>query len=131
MPRIDFRRLMRLGPLLIVLALLAACGGRNAIQEGTAEIVNVPAAFDLTIAADKDGQFDFDGATLTVEDLRGHLRYRAEVGKPVQTLLLKPGEKQKINNNHIAGLAGICRDLHIEGYVQDNDGRLKRIKVVD
>jgi hypothetical protein len=130
MQKVYFSRMLRISFLAVALALLAACG-RNEIKQGTAEVVNVPAAFDLTVAADKDGQFDFDGATLTPEDLRGHIRYLAEVGKPVHALLLKPGEKEKIKNPHVAALASICRDLKIEAYVQDNDGRLKVIKVVE
>jgi hypothetical protein len=117
----------------LLVALLAACGGRDAIDKGTSDIpvADVPATFDLTVAADKDGQFDFKGASLTREDLAGHIRYLAEVGKPVHTLLLKTGEKQKITNTHVAALAGICRDLKITGYVRDNDGHLKVIQIVE
>ena len=113
-------------------AVLAACG-RDDIKKGTSEIsTNAPTAFDLTIAADKDGEFDLDGATLTAEDLRGHLRYRNEPGnKAVHTLLLQRGEKEKIKNIHVAALASIARDLHIEAYVRDNDGHLKVIQIVD
>ena len=119
--------------LLLLVALLGACGGRDAINEGTSDIAsaNRPAAFDLTVAADKDNQFEYDGATLTREDLAGHLRYLAEIGKPVHTILLTPGEKEKIKSTHIAALAGICRDLKITGYVRDNDGHLKVIQVVE
>lgn len=111
--------------------LLAACGGRDAINKGTSDVANAPVTYDLTVAADKDGQFDYQGATLTREDLAGHIRYLAETGKPVHTLLLVSGEKQKIRNDHVAALAGICRDLKITGYVRDNDGHLKVIQIVD
>lgn len=116
----------------LLLALLAACGGRDAINKGTSDIAaaNAPKTFDLTVAADKDGQFDYEDATLTREDLAGHIRYLAEIGKPVHTLLLTTGEKQKITNTHVAALAGICRDLKITGYVRDNDGHLKVIQIV-
>ncbi len=117
----------------LLIGLLAACGGRDAINKGTSDIplANAPKTFDLTVAADKDGQFEYEGATLTREDLAGHVRYLAEIGKPMHTLLLTPGEKQKITNTHVAALASICRDLKITGYVRDNDGHLKVIQIVE
>ncbi len=116
----------------LTLVLLAACGGRDALKNGTSDIAvsNAPTAFDLTVAADKNGQFEYEGATLTREDLAGHIRYLTEIGKPAHTILLIAGEKQKITNAHVAGLAGICRDLKISGYVRDNDGHLKVIQIV-
>ena len=116
----------------LLLTLLASCGGRDAIKNGTSDVAvaNAPTAFDLTVAADKNGQFEYEGATLTREDLAGHIRYLTEIGKPAHTILLIPGEKQKITNAHVAGLAGICRDLKISGYVRDNDGHLKIIQIV-
>lgn len=115
-----------------MVALLAACGGRDALKTGTSDIpaANAPAKFDLTVAADKNGQFEFEGATLTREDLAGHIRYLSETGKPAHTILLIRGEKQKITNAHVAALAGICRDLKVNGYVRDNDGHLKVIQIV-
>jgi hypothetical protein len=130
MKNVYILRMLRVASLALMLALLAACGGHDAIKNGTSDVSNGPASYDLTVAADKDGQFDFEGATLTREDLGGHIRYLAEIGKPVHTLLLKPGEKQKIKNTHVAALAGLCRDLHINGYVLDNDGHLKVIQIV-
>jgi hypothetical protein len=116
----------------LLLALLAACGGRDAIKNGTSDIAaaGAPTTFDLTVAADADGQFEYQGATLTREDLAGHIRYLAEIGKPVHSILLTTGEKQKIKNDHVAALAGICRDLKLTGYVRDNDGNLKVIRIV-
>lgn len=119
---------------IVLLALLfgglAACG-KDDLKKGTAEVASVPAQYDLTVLADKDGQFDFDGATLTAEDLRGHIRYLDESGKPVKTILLKRGEKEKIKNTHVSALAGMARDLKVTAYVEDNDGHLKLIQVVE
>ena len=125
---------VRLLAVALVGAALAACGGRDEIKKGTSDIAasNAPTTFDLTVAAEKDNTFDLDGATLTGEDLRGHIRYRNEPGhQPVHTVLLKSGEKEKIKNTHIAALAGIARDLKLEAYVRDNDGHLKVIQIVD
>ncbi|MGH8124215.1 MAG: hypothetical protein ACREPT_15770 [Rudaea sp.] len=116
--------------LVILIAVLGACG-RDDLKKGTTDVVKAPTQYDLTVLADKDGQFELRGATLNAEDLRGHIRYRNETGQPVHTILLKPGEKQKVTNQHVAGLAGIARDLKVEAFVQDNDGRLKVIQIAD
>jgi hypothetical protein len=124
----------RLAAVALFGAALAACGGRDEIKKGTSDIPasNAPTTFDLTVSAEKDNQFDLDGATLTGEDLRGHIRYRNEPGhQPVHTILLKTGEKEKIKNTHVAALASIARDLKLQAYVRDNDGHLKVIQVVD
>jgi len=131
MYKFAFVKRVRILAIGLLIALMSACGGRDAIKNGTTEAADVPSSYDLTVKADKDGQFDFDGATLTAEDLRGHIRYLSEVGKPVHAILLSPGEKEKVKNTHVAALAGICRDLKITAYVQDNDGKFKVIKVVE
>ena len=134
MQNVHISRCLQILVLVLGAAVLAACGGRDDIKKGTSDIAvaNAPTTFDLTVAADKDNQFDLDGASLTAEDLRGHLRYRNEPGnKPVHTILLKTGEKEKIKKEHIAALAGIARDLKIEAYVRDNDGHLKVIQIVE
>ena len=121
----------RIFAIALLIGLLAACGGGRAIKNGTTDATDIPEAYDLSVKADKDGQFDFDGATLSPEDLRGHIRYLTEVGKPVQAILLTRGEKEKITNVHVAALASICRDLKIIAYVKDNDGKVKVIKIVE
>ena len=134
MSRINASRWSKPVSLVLLAVALAACGGRDEIKKGTSDIAasNAPVTFDLTVAADKDNQFDLDGATLTAEDLRDHIRYRNEPGhQPVHTILLKTGEKEKIKNTHVAALAGIARDLKIEAYVRDNDGHLKVIQIAD
>lgn len=129
MRKVYFSAIYRTLLLVLLLAGVAACN-RDEIKGGTTEAASVPTQYDLMLRADKDGQFDLEGATLTAEDLRSHLRYRNEPGnQPVHTLLLKPGEKEKIKNTHVAALAGIARDLKIVAYVEDNDGRLKVIQV--
>jgi hypothetical protein len=125
--------MFRIAALALLLGALAACGGKDEIKQGTTDVgASVPAQYDLIVRADKDGQFDLEGATLTAEDLRSHIRYRNEPGnQPVHTVLLETGEKEKIKNTHVAALAGIARDLKIVAYVKDNDGHLKVIQVVE
>jgi hypothetical protein len=130
MQNFSFAKTLRIVAIALFIAVLAACG-RNDIKNGTKDAENVPATYDLSIKADKDGQFDFDGATLSPEDLRGHIRYLNETGKPVHAILLVRGEKEKIKNTHVAALASISRDLKITAYVTDNDGKTKVITIVD
>jgi hypothetical protein len=131
MQKVYLYKMLKVAALALLLGLLAACG-HDDLKKGTSDVTNAPAQYDLVLRADKDGQFDLEGATLTAEDLRSHIRYRNEPGnQPVHTLLLKPGEKEKIKNTHVSALAGIARDLKIMAYVEDNDGRLKVIQIVE
>ena len=131
MQKVYLYKMLKVAALALLLGLLAACG-HDDLKKGTSDVTNAPAQYDLVLRADKDGQFDLEGATLTAEDLRSHIRYRNEPGnQPVHTLVLKPGEKEKIKNTHVSALAGIARDLKIMAYVEDNDGRLKVIQIVE
>ncbi len=119
-------RMIHCAALIAACLLLGACGSRD-IKSSTSTVASVPSDFDMVLRADKDGQFDFDGATLAPEDLRGHLRYRIEVQKPVHRLLLKNSDKVKIKKNHIVSLASIAHDLNIEAFI--DDGAIKAIKM--
>ena len=130
MNKVYLSRLLRTCTLVAFMAVLAACG-RDDIKSSTADATGGPTQYDLTVLADKDGQFELQGATLNAEDLRGHIRYRNETGQPVKTILLKRGEKQKVTNAQVTGLAGIARDLKVLAFVEDNDGRLKVIRIED
>jgi hypothetical protein len=132
MRKFHFYRRLQIALIALLIGLLAACGGRDDLKKDATDVTSdAPVSYDLTVAADKDGQFDFDGASLAAEDLRGHIRYLNESGHPVHTILLKRGEKEKIKNTHVGVLAGISRDMKITAYVQDNDGHLKVIKIDD
>jgi hypothetical protein len=132
MRRFHFSRMLQIAVIASLIGLLAACGGRDDLKKDATDVTSdAPSSYDLTVAADKDGQFDFDGASLAAEDLRGHIRYLNESGHPVHSILLKRGEKEKIKNTHVGVLAGISRDMKITAYVQDNDGHLKVIKIDD
>lgn len=124
-------RFLRLLAAAFALSLAAACSSNAVKDNAAAAPANAPPQYDLVVRADKDGQFEYEGATLNAEDLRGHIRFRNETSQPVRTILLKRGEKQKVTNDHIAGMAGIARDLKAEAYVEDNDGKLKVIAIRD
>ncbi len=123
----------RLTPWLIALLcavalVLSACGGRKASKEMLVANANVPSSFDVTLIADKDNQFDYDGAPLTEEDLRSALRYRKDQNLPVATVILKRGEKEKIKNEHIISLARVAYQLQIRAFMQDKDGEISELK---
>ena len=116
--------------LLVLAAVLTACGGTSELKHGASD-ATAPASYDLSVLADKDGQFDFDGATIDKETVRGHIRYLNETGRPVHSIFLKRGEKQKVTNAHILALSSIARDLKLDLYVQDNDGKLSIVRIDD
>ena len=132
MQKVYFSRFLKIALLALLSGSLGGClFGRDDFKKGTSDITETPASYDITVGTDKDGQFDFDGATIDRETLRGHIRYLNESGRTVHTILLKPGEKEKVKSNHITEIAGIVRDLHVTAYVKDNEGHLKVINVVD
>lgn len=108
--------------------LLSACGGHRAKKDMIVGNANVPASFDVTLIADKDNQFDYDGAPLTEEDLRSALRYRKDQNLPVATIILKRGEKEKIKNEHIISLARVAYQLNLRAFMQDKDGETSEVK---
>jgi hypothetical protein len=101
--------------------LLAACAGRA--RPDSVASPDVPSTFDMTVLADKDGQFDLDGATLAGEDLKSHLRYRAEQGNAVGSIILKRGVKQKVSDRHIVELAKAASELKLRVFVQEDEGK--------
>lgn len=123
-----FSRLFKFIPLAVFAAVLAACGGTSELKHSST-VANVPTQYDLSLMADKDGQFEFDSATIDKETVRGHIRYLNESGHPVHAVFLKRGEKQKVTNPHILALTSIARDLKFDLYVEDNDGKLAIVKI--
>ena len=114
-------RILR-GSLLALFAalLLSACGGKT--RPDTVAAPNIPASFDVTLLPEKDGQFDLNGATLSEEDVKGHLRYLRDQNKPAQSIFLKRDGKQKVTERHIQGLARIGLELKVRTYLQEKPG---------
>ena len=128
MRRFDFHRALR-GMLLVVFAscFIAACGGRA--RPDTVAAPDVPSAYDLTVIADKDSQFDVNGATLSEEDVKGALRYRRDQNNAARSVLLKRGEKQKVTDRHISGLARIGFELKTQTFLQEKaDGEITEVR---
>ena len=124
---LSIRGLVRIAALAALLALLAACHRNATVMPAKVQAANIPSTFDVTLLADKDNQFDFDGAPLTPEDLRGAFRYRIEEHLPMSTVLLKRGEKQKVKKEHINTLARIALEMKFKAFVLENDGAISEL----
>lgn len=118
---------LRFGALLLLAGFLAACGGGGARPDKVQE-ANVPSSFDVTLLAEKDTQFDFEGAPLTVEDLKSAFRYRLEQKLPMGTVILKRGEKEKVKTEHILALARIGYEMKFQLFVLEKDGEISEIR---
>jgi hypothetical protein len=120
-------RVLRVIGLMFVVALLAACGGRNAKSDASQLSGDIPTSFDVVLLADKDDQFDYQEAPLTAQDLRSALNYRKEQALPMATVLLKRGEKQKVKGTHIVALARISNEMGFKAYLEEK-GRIDEIR---
>ena len=106
--------------------MLAACFGGRAKRD-VVQSADTPSAFDVTLIAAKDNQFDYDGAPLTEEDLKSALRYRQDESLPIATVILKRGEKEKIKKEHIISLARVAYLMHFKAYMVEKDGQISQI----
>jgi hypothetical protein len=120
------KRLNHLAAVLFLTVLLSACGGRN-LKGDFVQAADIPKSFDVTIIAEKDTTFDYEGAPLTAEDLRSALRYRKEESLPVATILMKRGEKERIKNEHIVSLARVAYQLKMRAFMQAKDGTISEL----
>jgi hypothetical protein len=107
--------------------LLAACSGGGSRPDKVQE-ADLPSSFDVTLLAEKDTQFDFEGAPLTVEDLKSAFRYRQEQKLPLGTVILKRGEKEKVKKEHILALARVGYEMKFKIFVMEKDGEVSEIR---
>lgn len=119
--------LLRTAVLALATLLFAACHRGGNVAPDMVRAANVPASFDVTLLADKSGQFDLEGAPLTVEDLRSAFRYRLEEHLPMTSVLLRRGEKQKITKQHISSLARIAQEMNFKSFMVENDGGISEL----
>lgn len=122
----SIRSFWRLVALALAIGLLAACGG-HATKPDAVQAGNIPSSFDVTVLAEKDGQFDYEDAPLTSEDLKSAFRYRQEESLPMATVLLMPGEK-KIKNEHMVALARIAAQLKIKAFMLEKNGQVTELQ---
>lgn len=124
-------RSTRLAALVLAAAAMSACswfGGGSKSAGVVKQASNIPAGFDVTLLADKDNQFDLDGAPLTTQDLESAFRYRQEEKLPLSTVLLKRGEKQKVKKDHEAALVRIASQMRFKAYVEEGDGVISELQ---
>ncbi|MEP6881282.1 MAG: hypothetical protein ABI866_04775 [Dokdonella sp.] len=124
--QVAINRPLRLLALVVLTLILAACA-RGTRTDAARAAVNAPSSFDVTLVAEKEGQFDYQDVPLTPQDLRAALNYRKEQGLPMKTLLLKRGEKNRIKDTHIVSLARIAVALGITAYI-DEKGEINEIR---
>lgn len=113
--------------LMFVSFLLAACG-QGALKPDAVQAENIPSSFDVTLVAEKDLQFEFQGAPLTTMDLRSAFRYRQEQSLPLQTVLLMRGEKEKVRKQHVSALARLAVEMNFKAYVLESDGKIAELQ---
>ncbi|MEO7935106.1 MAG: hypothetical protein ABIR27_02505 [Dokdonella sp.] len=126
MSQVALNRPLRLLALVLLSLILAACA-RGTRTDAARAAVDAPSSFDVTLVAEKEGQFDYQDVPLTPQDLRSALNYRKEQGLPMKTLLLKRGEKNRIKDTHIVSLARIAVALGITAYI-DEKGEINEIR---
>jgi hypothetical protein len=119
-------RPLRLVALVLIVVGLAACA-RGTRTDAARAPLNVPGSFDVTLTAEKEGQFDFQDVPLTGPDLRAALNYRKEQSLPMKTVLLKRGEKNRIKDTHIVVLARIAVALGFTAYLEEK-GEISEIR---
>ena len=124
--QVALNRPLRLLALVLLSLILAACA-RGTRTDAARAAVDAPSSFDVTLVAEKEGQFDYQDVPLTPQDLRSALNYRKEQGLPMKTLLLKRGEKNRIKDTHIVSLARIAVALGITAYI-DEKGEINEIR---
>jgi len=113
-------RLVRTLALAVFALLIGACA-RGTKTDANLAPVNLPPSFDVTLTAAKEFQFDYQEVPLTPESLRAALNYRKDQSLPMNTVLLKRGEKQKVTDSHITTLAQIAVALGFTAFVQEDD----------
>ncbi|HET9032361.1 MAG TPA: hypothetical protein VFN25_05580, partial [Dokdonella sp.] len=126
MSQAAFNRSLRLLAMVFLAVILSACAKGTRTDAARAP-VNLPSSFDVTLTAEKEGQFDFQDVPLTPNDLRAALNYRKEQNLPMSTVLLKRGEKNRIKDTHIVSLAQIAVALGFTAYIEEK-GEINEIR---
>jgi hypothetical protein len=113
--------------LMLAIVALSACH-RGVTKPNPVQAENIPSSFDVTLLADKDNQFDFEGAPLSSQDLESAFRYRQEQSLPMATVLLKRGEKEKVKNEQIVALARIAYQMKFKAYLLNRNGEISEVQ---
>lgn len=117
----SFRRSGPLVALVLALLLVGGCFKRTRPGEEFSN-ADIPASFDVTITAAKDGQFEYNDTPLTSVDLKDAMRYRKDQAQPLSTVLLQRGEKQRLSDSYIATIARLSHELGFRAFIKDKEG---------
>lgn len=107
--------------LMLVVLLVGGCFKQTRPGEEFSK-ADIPAAFDVTITAAKDGQYEYNEVPLTSVDLKDALRYRKDQAQPLATVLLQRGEKQRVTDSYISTIARLSVDLGFRAFIKDKEG---------
>lgn len=112
------------GPLIALMLAVLLVGGCFKQTRPGEEFSNadIPASFDVTITAAKDGQYEYNEVPLTSVDLKDAMRYRKDQAQPLATVLLQRGEKQRVTDAYIATIARLSVDLGFRAFKKDKEG---------
>lgn len=83
---------------------------------------DIPASFDVTITAAKDGQYEYNDVPMTSVDLKDAMRYRKDQAQPLATVLLQRGEKQRVTDSYISTIARLSHELGFRAFIKDKEG---------
>lgn len=119
-------RLAGAAALAVVLA-LAGCS--STVRKGGVVTTNVPTQYDMVISAFKDKQYQLDGAVLSGPDLEAHFRYLKDTKQLPKTVLMKDGEKTKVNNADLEEFASLALAFGFTGYIE-HKGKLTLLSAV-
>jgi hypothetical protein len=113
---------------LAVVLVLAGCGGT--VRKGGVVTASVPVQYDMVISAFKDKQYQLDGAVLSAADLEAHFRYLQDTKQLPKTVLMKDGEKTKLNNANLEEFASLALAFNFTGYIE-HKGKLRLLSAVE
>ncbi len=119
-----FSKFRRSGPLIALLLAVLLVGGCFKKTRPGEEFSNadIPASFDVTITAAKDGQYEYNDVPMTSVDLTDAMRYRKDQAQPLSTVLLQRGEKQRVTDTYIATIARLSHELGFRAFIKDKEG---------
>lgn len=116
-----FRRSGPLVALVLALLLVGGCFQRTRPGEEFSN-ADIPATFDVTITAAKDGLFEYNDVPLTSVDLKDAMRYRKDQAQPLATVLMQRGEKQRVTDTYISTIARLSVELGFRAFIKDKEG---------
>lgn len=121
------RRCSRPILLALLLAILAACGGKvRPVSEGG----SIEGQYDMIVTAYKGGQFLVDGAVLAAPDLDGHFGYLDSLHRVPKSVLIEDGSESPVRGTHLSEFAQFAAKYGFTGYVS-HKGKVRALSASD